>query len=285
MLSYRHGYHAGNHADILKHLTQIVLLNKLRSKDKPFVYIDTHSGSGLYDLQANEARKTGEAERGAGRIWQQQAEPSALADYLQLLRQFNTGSRLRRYPGSPALAQALLRPQDRMIVMELHSSEIDLLRANFQHDSRIAIHHRDGFEGVVGLTPPEPRRGMVLIDPAYEVKTDYEAVLKTCEQVARRWPQGIIALWYPLLGKQKDRGAWLVERFDRKSFADTLCVELMVDEQGAEGGMYGSGMLIINTPWQTDEQLKASLPALCAMLGDGCHSRMRRLGAERTLWT
>lgn len=266
MLSYRHSFHAGNHADILKHLTLITLLDKLRSKDKPFVFIDTHSGSGLYDLQSDQARKTGEAESGAGRIWQQTGTDPCLQAYLEMLREYNPGSRLRRYPGSPAIAQGRLRADDRMILMELHNNEIELLRANFQHDARISIHHRDGFEGVVALSPPPVRRGLVLIDPAYELREDYDLAVKTCEKLLRRWAQGIVVVWYPLLGKTRDRGAWLRDRFGQKKFPDLLNLELLVGEQSADTGMHGSGMLIINTPWQTDQLLEASLNSLSSML-------------------
>jgi 23S rRNA (adenine2030-N6)-methyltransferase len=277
MLSYRHSYHAGNHADILKHLTLIALLEKLRAKDKPFVCIDTHSGSGLYDLQSNEARKTGEAEQGAARIWQQHSNDAGVAQYLQLLKTFNPGSRLRRYPGSPAIAQSLLREDDRMILMELHNNEIELLRANFQHDKRISIHHRDGFEGVLALTPPVPRRGLVLIDPSYEVKTDYERVLDTCVKLTKRWPQGIIALWYPLLGKEKDRSSWLRERFSQKKFIDLLSIELQVEPQTNDSGMHGSGMFIVNTPWQLDQQMQLSMQSLLELMGPSCEFRLSRL--------
>jgi len=277
MLSYRHSYHAGNHADILKHLTLLALLKKLRSKDKPFVCIDTHSGCGLYDLQSNEARKTGEAEQGAARIWQQQSCDAGVAEYLQLLKTFNPGSRLRRYPGSPAIAQSLLRKDDRMILMELHNNEIERLRANFQHDKRISVHHRDGFEGVLALTPPVPRRGLVLIDPSYEVKTDYERVVDTCVKLTKRWPQGIIAAWYPLLAKDKDRSSWLRERFVQKKFVDLLSIELQVAAQTNDTGMHGSGMFIINTPWRLEQQMQLSVQSLKELLGYSCEFRVERL--------
>ncbi len=274
MLSYRHSYHAGNHADILKHLTLLALLKKLCDKDKPFTYIDTHSGCGLYDLQSDEARKTGEAEQGAGRIWQLNSADAGVTDYLILLKALNPGSRLRRYPGSPALAQGNLREQDRMLLMELHNNEIEILRGNFQHDKRISVHHRDGFEGVLALTPPTPRRGMVLIDPAYEVRSDYEKVLTTCEKLHKRWAQGILAIWYPLLGRQRDRSVWLKDKFEQKKFTSLLCLELRVQEQSEDAGMHGSGMLLVNAPWQLDLQMRDSLLEVARLLGAGCTSRV-----------
>jgi 23S rRNA (adenine2030-N6)-methyltransferase len=269
MLSYRHSFHAGNHADILKHLTLVALLEKMRAKDKPFVFMDTHSGSGLYDLQSDAARKTGEAAQGIALLWERMKGPAdagVLQCYLDVLHSFNTGSRLRRYPGSPAIALSLLREQDRMILMELHNQEIELLRANFQHDARAAIHHRDGFEGALALTPPTPRRGLLLMDPAYEVKTDYEQVVSCCEKLQQRWPQGVIALWYPMLGKARDRSEWLRSRFTQKKFRDVLCLELTAGEQTDDLGMHGSGMIVLNTPWQLDRQMELTLQELTGLL-------------------
>ncbi|MDT8427417.1 MAG: 23S rRNA (adenine(2030)-N(6))-methyltransferase RlmJ [Pseudomonadales bacterium] len=277
MLSYRHGFHAGNHADILKHLTLLALLDRLLDKQKPFSVIDTHAGRGIYDLGSDEARKTGEAEAGVGRLWQSQSTDPLLSQYLQLLSDFNPGSQLRRYPGSPAVIQSLLRADDRLSLIELHAREVALLRQNFHTDSRLAIHERDGFEGVLALCPPTPRRGLVLMDPPYEVKTDYRQVLSVCEKLHRKWSTGIIAVWYPLLGRARDQGGWLCERFAQKKFPALNRLELTVGPQAEDLGMHGSGMLIINTPWQLPERMEAALQQLPTWLGDATKVRVEQL--------
>lgn len=277
MLSYRHGFHAGNHADILKHLSLLALLNRLREKEKPFSVIDTHAGRGIYDLGSDEARKTGEAEMGVGRLWRQQSTDSLLNQYLQLLDAFNPGSQLRRYPGSPAVSQSLLRADDRLTLIELHGQEAALLRQNFRTDPRLSIHERDGFEGVLALCPPVPRRGLVLMDPPYEMKTDYRQVLSVCEKLHRKWSAGIIALWYPMLGRERDQSSWLCERFAQKRFPALTRLELTVGPQSGDLGMHGSGMLIINTPWQLAERMEAALGQLPTLLGGAVGTRVEQL--------
>lgn len=276
MLSYRHGYHAGNHADVLKHIVLLGLLQKLLAKDKPFTYLDSHSGAGLYDLGSDFARKNAEYKTGITPLWQSQPTDPLLSFYLEHIRSFNNPNQLRLYPGSPALALACLREQDRMHLLELHPSEVEALRDNFGGHNRVNIHHRDAYEGLLALTPPEPRRGLVLIDPAYEEKQDYQRVVTTVAKIHRRWPVGIIALWYPLLAKQRDRSDWMKNAIARESVADVLTLELDVGEQEEEFGMHGSGMLIVNTPWQFQEQLQMTLEALRAELGQGAHFSIQR---------
>lgn len=159
MLSYRHSYHAGNHADVFKHIVILLVLEKLKEKDKPFVYIDTHSGAGLYDLTSAEAKKRAEFETGIGKLLHSRDQFPELHDYLDLISLLNPGRRLTCYPGSPRLAAHLLRTQDRLILMELHPAEIEYLQKNMRNDPRIDIHHRDGLEGLIGILPPEPVRG------------------------------------------------------------------------------------------------------------------------------
>ncbi|MDO9476319.1 MAG: 23S rRNA (adenine(2030)-N(6))-methyltransferase RlmJ [Pseudohongiella sp.] len=264
MLSYRHAYHAGNHADVLKHLVLLALLQQLRQKEKPFVVIDSHAGNGFYTLDSPQARKTREAESGALPLWQQhhkQAFSQALLrDYMSLIAEFNPeadAKTLAVYPGSPAIVQSQLREQDRLAVMELHTTEIDALRSNFHFDNRIAIHHRDGFEGAVALTPPTPKRGLLLIDPAYEDKTDYQRVAKTVKEVHRRWATGMIAVWYPMLGRTRDHSPALIQQL--KSLPDVRVMELTVGNQTEEFGMHGSGMILVNTPWQFGKLIDAAM--------------------------
>jgi len=263
MLSYRHAFHAGNHADVLKHLVLLALLQQLRSKDKPFACMDTHSGNGFYEMDSAEARKTGEAGQGILRLWPRadslSFQDGLLRDYFQLLRQHNS-TELNLYPGSPAIMQSQLRDQDRLTLMELHTTEIEQLRQNFRRDGRISIHHRDGFEGAVALSPPTPRRGLMLIDPAYEDKSDYQRAVKTVQAVHQRWSTGIIALWYPKLGRSRDQSDWLKHKL--RAIAGQAVIELDVAPQAEEFGMHGSGMLIVNPPWQFAERVEAALAVI-----------------------
>ncbi len=263
MLSYLHGFHAGNHADVLKHTVQSLLLNKLKAKDKPFVYIDTHAGAGLYDLAGAEALKNSEFKGGIRKLLQAQERFPGLDDYYRIAQAHGN-----HYPGSPALAADLLRGEDRLILMELHNREVRELRKNLGDDSRIAIHQRDGFEGLMALVPPRPARGLVLMDPSYEVVEDYEKALEALNTAAARWPTGIYMLWYPVLSRQRDQSRLMRHRLKSSDFQNLLLAELRVREQQEEFGMCGSVLAIANAPWQFDEQLRALLPKLKALLAE-----------------
>lgn len=261
MLSYRHAYHAGNHADVLKHLTLIALLRHFNGKPSPYCYLDSHSGKGYYDLADAMARKTAEHTSGVDGVWQTAWDEPILQTYCDLLRNANTQEkgRLRRYLGSPAIARELSRKEDRLILMELHNREFDLLKDNFRGEARAHLHHRDGFEGLPAMVPPTPRRGLALIDPAYEVKSDYTAVIACVQKIYRRWETGVVAVWFPLLGEARDRSDWLKARFREMGLPRILLIELKITEQNASQGMHGSAMVLINTPWQLDTALKTSL--------------------------
>jgi 23S rRNA (adenine2030-N6)-methyltransferase len=275
MLSYRHGYHAGNHADVLKHLVLLALLQKMRAKDKPFIVIDSHAGNGVYRLDSVQARKTREVESGILPLWQQfrrhGVKNPLLQSYLNTVANLdadNAGETLAVYPGSPTFSQSQLREQDRMILMELHSSEIEELRQNFHYDRRIAIHHRDGFEGAVALSPPTPRRGLMLIDPAYEDKEDYDRVIKTVREVHRRWATGVIAVWFPMLGRARDHSPMLIKALSRLPGARVMT--LAVSHQTEEFGMHGSGMLLVNTPWQFGAVVDPAMNEVVSCLAGSC---------------
>lgn len=263
MLSYRHAFHAGNHADVLKHATLSLLIASFRQKDKPFIYLDTHSGSGLYDLKGDWAQKTGEYTGGIAKLWQQPARWPELNDYFRVIAAHNPDKTLRYYPGSPELARSLLREQDKLALMELHSNESELLKNNLGFDRRVTVHQRDGLEGLVALLPPTPRRGFALIDPAYEQVEEYKQVPKALEKALSRWATGTFAIWYPLLAKGRDQSTSLVRRLSELPCKNLLVAELCIDSQQPEFGMHGSGLAIINAPWQLDEQLKGLLPRLC----------------------
>lgn len=273
LLSYRHSYHAGNHADVLKHSVMSLIIEKLKEKNKPFVFIDTHSGAGMYDLTTEQALKRSEFKTGIGKLLPGKSQFPELKDYFDLIMKLNPENHLRWYPGSPRLAAHLLRKQDRIILMELHNTEIDNLQKNMRGDVRIEIHHRNGFEGLVGILPPIPARGLVLIDPAYEVKEDYQQVVTSVQEASLRWPTGIYVIWYPILSAQRDRSSVMLQRLGKCDFKNLLVAELSVREQQQDVGMHGSGMVIINAPWQLDQRLTTLLPRLSHHLAQDTSAR------------
>jgi 23S rRNA (adenine2030-N6)-methyltransferase len=269
MLSYRHAFHAGNHADILKHAILSLIVSHLTKKDKPFSYIDTHAGAGIYALGADWARKTGEAERGIESLLGKTGAPEAIIPYLSLCRTYQAN--VNRYPGSPELARALSREEDQLTLMELHPTEIENLRANMGKNPRVHIHHRDGFSGLQALCPPEPRRGFALVDPSYETDGDYPNAVNAILEANRKWPVGIFALWYPILERRKGEIATLKERFLSSGISGILTAELRITAPGenpnAEGfGLLGSGMLIVRPPFCLDAELREILPWIARAL-------------------
>ncbi len=265
MLSYQHAYHAGNHADVFKHAVLTLLLASLARKEKPFTYIDTHSGRGIYDLDSELAQKTGEAAAGIIKVLEGPiSPPESIAPYLDLCRRMY--SEEGRYPGSPALAVALSRPGDSMHLMELHPGEIKYLRRSLEDEPGAHVHFRDGFSGITALTPPKPRRGMVLIDPSYETADDYALVETSLTTLCARWPEGIICVWYPLVRRREAPTARL------KAHALTLPASSLYAEFCPEGpsgdfGLYGSELLILNPPWKIDEGITELGPWLTDTLG------------------
>jgi len=263
MLSYRHAFHAGNFADVFKHITLTLLLRAIMRKEKPFFYLETHAGAGMYDLRSDTAKKTAEYVNGIGRLWDCCNAPAEVSDYLSVIRHFNPNGLPHHYPGSPAITHHLLRPRDRMVLCELHGSEVPHLTTLFKGDRRVQIQHQDGYKGLAAYLPPKERRGLVLIDPSYEVKDEYSQVVKAIKEAHRRWASGTYAIWYPLL---KSRG---MEPFDsmfqQSSIRKILRAEMVVDKDAP--GMQGSGMIIINPPWLLKESLESLLPWLTSTLG------------------
>ncbi len=267
MLSYRHAFHAGNHADVLKHLILVQLIHYLKQKDKPFWVIDTHAGAGIYALESVYAKKLNECETGIRRLWSRADLPASLAQYVDLVRQANPDGKLRNYPGSPWLALHAMRDQDRLRLFELHSSDVRLLQENFREAGRrVTIEATDGFAGLKALLPPPPRRALILIDPSYEMREDYQHVLHALRDNLPRFTTGLYALWYPQLARIESKQ--LPEKLKRLVGKNWLHVALSVRTPATDGvGMYGSGMFIVNPPWTLHAMLKETLPYLVNTLG------------------
>lgn len=267
MLSYRHAFHAGNHADVLKHLVLVQLTRYLCQKEQAFWYLDTHAGAGSYALDSAAAAKLGEFRDGVGRLWGRKDLPAALADYLALVRKVNPDGSLKVYPGSPMLALAIMRAQDRLRLFELHSREVIRLRENFQAFGKQAIvHDSDGFASLKALLPPPPRRAVVLIDPPYEERRDYDRVVSSLRECLTRFPTGTYMLWYPQLTKLEAHD--LPQRLQRLSASNWLQVTLRVRTPASDGfGMHGSGLYILNPPWTLQSTLQEVMPYLVGVLG------------------
>jgi 23S rRNA (adenine2030-N6)-methyltransferase len=266
MLSYRHAFHAGNHADVLKHLVLVQLTRYLTQKDKPFWYIDTHAGAGAYTLDSGYAAKLSEYKDGIGRLWNRNDLPPALAEYVELVRRMNPDRRLQAYPGSPYFALWTLREQDRLRLFELHSKDARLLQENFKTAGRqVIVESGDGFAGLKALLPPAPRRALVLMDPSYEEKQDYERVFHELKDALVRFPGGTYALWYPQLTRLDAHE--LPQRLKRLPAKSWLHVALRVNEPAKDGfGMHGSGMFILNPPFTLHDTLATVMPYLAEVL-------------------
>ncbi|ENM5762733.1 23S rRNA (adenine(2030)-N(6))-methyltransferase RlmJ [Vibrio mimicus] len=260
MLSYRHSFHAGNHADVLKHIVQSLILNSLQQKEKPFVYHDTHSGVGRYDLTHEWSEKTGEYKQGIARVWQQDKIPAELGSYLDAIRQLNQGETLRYYPGSPRVARAHLREQDRMVLTELHPSDYPLLEQEFHRDRQVSIYKEDGFARLKASLPPQERRGLVLIDPPYELAKEYRDVVQAIAQSYKRWATGIYAIWYPVVNRCDIDD--MLEGLQGLGIRKILQIELGVSPDTNERGMTASGMIVVNPPWTLESQMQTILPFL-----------------------
>jgi 23S rRNA (adenine2030-N6)-methyltransferase len=267
MLSYRHAFHAGNHADVLKHAVVVQLLQYLGQKDKAFWYIDTHAGAGVYSLADGYATKTGEFETGIAKLWGKRDLPGFLKDYVKEVKALNADGTLQFYPGSPYLAWRTMREQDRMRLFELHSTEIDVLRHNFRDAGRRAmLFEGDGFDGILKLLPPAPRRALVLIDPSYEDKRDYARTLNCLEESLKRFATGTYAVWYPQVTRlESQRFADQLKRVQPKNW---LHVSLTGRKPPVDGfGLFGSGMFVVNPPYTLVGELKEALPYLVDTLG------------------
>ena len=274
MLSYRHSFHAGNHADVLKHIVQMLIIENLQQKDKGFYYLDTHSGVGRYRLFSEESEKTAEFQEGIARLWERDDLPETVARYVAQIRKLNYGGKeLRYYAGSPLIAAQMLRPQDRALLTELHPTDFPLLRNNFKEFKNIMTKRDDGFQQLKATLPPKERRGLVLIDPPYELKEDYELVVNAVEEGYKRFATGIYAIWYPVVLRQQTKR--IVKGLEATGIRKILQIELAVRPDSDQRGMTASGMIVINPPWQLESQMKEILPYLVKVLvpeGTGSYS-------------
>ncbi len=281
MLSYRHGFHAGNHADVLKHVALVALLRILVRKEKPLVVVDTHAGAGAYSLEHGFAAKNAEFRDGIGRLWERDGLPAPVADYLDQVRAANADGVLRQYPGSPRIALGLLRPQDRLRLFELHGTEGRMLAQQFAQDGRrVTVTAGDGIAGLKAVLPPPSRRGLVLIDPSYELASDYRAVVAALQEGMRRFATGTYVVWYPLL--QRRESVQLPDALRRAAGADWLDVALQVKAPSPEGrGLHGSGLFVVNPPWTFSGTMRGIMPWLTRALAQD-ETASFRLDARET---
>ncbi len=281
-MNYRHAFHAGNHADVLKHIILLALLDSFKRKDSPFFVLDTHAGRGRYLLASEESRKTLEIEDGVMRLMAQPQLPPVVERYLKAVQADNPVGSMINYPGSPLLIAQALRPQDRMAACELQEEEAAALKALFAHDSRVGVHPGDGYAQIRSLIPAKSNgvkigRGLVLIDPPYEAQdAEYQRILAALAETLARWPQATCAVWFPI----KQRRSIL--HFFRKAAAlpikSALLAELLVRPDDSPLRLNGSGMLLLNPPWQFDRVIAPAMPVLKQFLGEtGASTRLEWL--------
>jgi 23S rRNA (adenine2030-N6)-methyltransferase len=275
-MNYRHAYHAGSFADVVKHAALARILVHLAAKPQAFRVVDTHAGSGRYDLCGPEASRTGEWRAGIGRLTAATLPADAahlLEPYLAAVKALNDGGELRLYPGSPLLARALMRPQDRLIACELEPVAAKALTHALKGDPRLKAVAIDGWTSLKAYVPPKERRGVVIVDPPFEQSEDFTRLAEGLSQAHRKWPTGIYVLWYPI----KDRGGpdALARRLRRSGIAKVLRAELLVASDNNPDRLNGSGLIIVNPPWTLDAELNVMLPALAVVLSPAGQGRAR----------
>ncbi len=278
MLAYRHAYHAGNHADVLKHAVLVRVLRHMNLKEKPYRIVDTHAGAGGYALDSEFARKKSEYADGVGRLWAREDLPESLADYLALVRAFNADGNLRLYPGSPEFADRLRRPRDELNLFELHPGDHPVLAERFAGVPGVEVRRADGFSGLAKRLPPPSRRGVILMDPSYEGLSDYARVCDAVETGLARFAEGVFLVWYPLVHNKPEsfelagRLAGLSARAP-KGWLDARLVVGEPDEKGF--GMVGSGMFVVNPPHTLAADLREMLPYLTRLLAQSASAHHR----------
>ena len=258
MLAYRHQFHAGGFSDVFKHSMLAQLMLHLNKKDKPYVYLDTHAGIGLYDLQHDWSQKTREFEGGIAKVFTAANAPAAITPYLDSVRAPNGRQPLRYYPGSPVVARRFLRPHDRMVLSELGRDDCGWLAHYFDGDAQVHVHNMDGYQALKAFLPPPERRGLVLIDSSFDRAEEFKRLAEALMEAHKRWATGIFALWYPLMA------AGDMERFERRialtGIRKVLRLELSLFPEWWTDGLRGCAMLVVNPPWGFAEEAQAMLP-------------------------
>lgn len=280
-MNYRHAYHAGNFADVVKHATLALVIEHLKAKEKPFRVVDTHAGIGLYDLAGPLAAKTGEWTAGIGRLLGADLAPkdlsarlkAQLAPYFGAIRAVNPDGRLRYYPGSPMIARTMLRPIDRLTAVELHPEDYRQLAARFAGDIQVKAIELDGWLALGAFVPPKERRGAVLVDPPFEQGDEFRTLVERFAEAWKRWPTGTYALWYPV----KDIGA--IKNFSKRlaeaGIPRLLAAELWVRDRATPDRFNGTGLVLCNPPYKLDETLEIMLEGLAPLLGEDAKAGRR----------
>ncbi|MNZ70272.1 Ribosomal RNA large subunit methyltransferase J [compost metagenome] len=263
-MNYRHAYHAGNHADMLKHIVLARLFALMARKDTPFAYLDSHSGVGLYDLQGDEASRTGEWEQGIARLWDRDDLPELMADYLDVVRALNPDGELRYYPGSPELARRLTRSQDRLLLNELHPEDGRLLKANMAGERRIAVHQGDGWLLPRAFLPAPEKRAVMLIDPPFEQGDELERCVAALNEAIGRMRQTVVAIWYPIKDERQLKRFY--QNLQKSDAPKLLRAELLIHPADSADRLNGSGLAIANPPWPLEDELRSLLPWLAENL-------------------
>ena len=284
-MNYRHHYHAGNYADVFKHVLLLQLVRAMQRKDKGMLYLDTHAGRGGYDLSVTSLLPDGRSREpeypaGIGRLWAAATLPEALADYVALVRRFNdrhgaTGSELKFYPGSPWIAKLLMRPQDRMALCELRPDDAEALDFEFARESRVTVQAINGYTGLKAMLPPLEKRALVLIDPPFESKAEFVGIIRGLGDALRRMPGAVLAVWYPITERARaDEFHYAVRTFATPA----LVAELMIVGENSAVRMKGCGLLVLNPPWKIEAEIREVLPELAERL------MVEAGGAARCWW-
>jgi 23S rRNA (adenine2030-N6)-methyltransferase len=270
MLSYRHAFHAGNFADVLKHSVLTLVLDYMTRKEKGFTYVDSHAGAGMYSVNSDYAQKTGEYQQGIAKLLNCPALPTQLQPYIELIQSFNPDMALTYYPGSPGIARQLMRRQDSAHLFELHPTDSQQLQAYCQGWRKAFVKQQNGYQGVLSLLPPPSRRGVVLIDPPYEIKSDYQAAVQTIIDAYKKFPTGSYLLWYPVVNRSYIEQ--MQQQFTNSAIRNVLQLELCMRPDNDQFGMTGTGLFIVNPPWQLAEQMQTVLPFLTTELANNSGS-------------
>ena len=264
MLSYRHGFHAGSFADVHKHIILVAILSYLQKKAKPFSYIDSHAGAGLYPIDLPYMQKTKEYANGIAKLFKQTPKNTLVQEYLSVIKQFNPTKELTIYPGSPLIAANFLNQEDKMHALELHSTDYPLLKQALKIEKRAKVHNLNAYESLLAFLPPPAKRGLVMIDPSYEVKNEFQQVVELVKHAHKRFNTGIYAIWYPIV--DRDISQKFVRAFKNAKIPNILNSEICISADTPDYGMTGSGVLIINPPFTLHRDLQKSNQCLHEVL-------------------